>query len=234
MEKMVKKILIVDDHVIYREGLKSLINLAPDFQVVGGVGTVHECIEQVSVSTPDIILMDYSLPDGTGLDAARVVLAKAPACEIIFLTVYETDEILFATIRAGAKGFLLKSISGKDLLASLRALAANERAISRKMMTRVFDEYSHTTKSAFENETLFSKLTPRELDVLCELVSGATNAEIAEHLFLSANTVKHHLGSLLDKLGVENRREAATLAHQIGLKSKYTDGTSTHSVGHTR
>jgi DNA-binding NarL/FixJ family response regulator len=221
MEQTVRKILIVDDHFIYREGLMSLFRYTSDFKVVGGAGTVHECLEMMNESQPDIILMDYSLPDGTGLDAARAILTKHPDCEIVFLTINETDEILFSTVRAGAKGYLLKSIGGADLLASLRALAANERAISRKLMTRVFDEFSRSKDSVKEKEVLFTKLTPREMDVLCELGGGATNSEIADHLFLSANTVKHHLGNLLEKLGVENRREAAALANRLGLKSKF-------------
>jgi DNA-binding NarL/FixJ family response regulator len=220
MEQTMRKILIVDDHVIYREGLISLFRYSSDFQVVGGAGTVHEGLEKAFATQPDIILMDYSLPDGTGLDAARAVLAKLPDCKIVFLTINETDEILFSAIRAGAQGFLLKSISGTDLLASLRSLTSQEKAISRKLMSRVFDEFAHSTGAGVENGVMLARLSPREVDVLSELGTGATNDEIAARLFLSANTVKHHIGNVLDKLAVENRREAAVLANRLGLKSK--------------
>jgi DNA-binding NarL/FixJ family response regulator len=218
----VKKILLVDDQILFREGLMSLFRNTPDFKVVGCAGGVHEGRELALKHQPDIILMDFSLPDGTGLDATREILAQLPDCQIVFLTVYEADEKLFAALRIGAKGYLLKNVSSTNLLTSLRALDRGEKAVSRKMMSSVLDEFSRTPFSDSVNEKMLTKLSPREIDVLRELESGATNLEIAQRLFLSENTVKHHVRNVFDKLGVENRREAAFVARQNAIISKYS------------
>jgi two-component system nitrate/nitrite response regulator NarL len=215
-EKQTQSILVVDDHVLFRDGLISLFKSTPDFQVVDQAGTVSEGIEKAFQHKPDIILMDFSLPDGTGLDATRVILGEIPDCKIIFLTVYETDENLLAAIRLGAKGYMLKNISSSSLLSSLRALAQGEIAMSRKMMSKVL-EFSRTMPLPPSND-LISKLSPREIDILCELQDGASNMEIAQKLYLAENTVKHHIHSILEKLGVENRRQAGEIARQMGVK----------------
>ena len=209
-----KKILIIDDQILFREGLMSLLRSTPDFDMVGCAGSVFEGSELAVLHKPDIILMDFSLPDGTGLDATRAILARLPDCKIVFLTVYETDENLFAALRLGAKGYLLKNVSSTDLLSSLRALDRGEVAVSRKMMSSVLNEFSHSPLPDSSLENLLMKLSPREMDILREIEAGATNLEIAEHLFLSVNTVKHHIRNILSKLNLKNRREAASLAHQ--------------------
>lgn len=214
-EKFTQSILVIDDHVLFRDGLISLFQSTPDFHVVGQAGTVKEGVEQAFYHKPDIILMDFSLPDGTGLDATQAILAELPTCKIIFLTVFETDENLLTAIRLGAMGYLLKNVSGSSLLASLRALSQGEIAMSRQMLSRVV-EFSRTTLP-FSSD-LLSRLSPREVDVLCELQNGTSNAEIANKLYLSENTVKHHIHSILEKLGVENRRQAGVIARQMGLK----------------
>ena len=218
----VKKLLVIDDHILFREGLMSLFRFATDFEVVGGAGNVREGIEQARLYTPDIILMDFSLPDGTGLDATRAILSHLPDCKIVFLTVYEADEKLFAALRLGAKGYLLKNVASTDLLSSLRALERGEKAVSRKMLSSVLDEFSRTVGTDARQEELLARLSPRELDVLREMESGATNVVIAQRLFLSENTVKHHIRNVLDKLGMENRRQAGLFARQNGVKSKYS------------
>jgi DNA-binding NarL/FixJ family response regulator len=216
----VKRILVVDDHILFREGLMSLFRSAPDFEVVAGAGNMYEGIEKARELHPDIILMDFSLPDGTGLDATEAILTWLPECKIVFLTVYETDEKMFAAIRAGAKGYMLKNISGADLIASLRALERGEMALTRKMMSKALDEFTRVPAPAAASAPL-TRLSPREIEILCELESGATNTGIAQHLFISENTVKHHIGNVLDKLGLENRHQAALIARQHGMKSKF-------------
>jgi two-component system nitrate/nitrite response regulator NarL len=134
-----RSILVVDDHVLFRDGLISLFRSTPDFHVVDQAGTVQEAIEKASFHRPDIILMDFSLPDGTGLDATQAILDELPDCKIVFLTVYETDENLLKAIRQGAKGYLLKNVSSSSLLASLRSLASGELAMSRRMMSRALE-----------------------------------------------------------------------------------------------
>jgi DNA-binding NarL/FixJ family response regulator len=213
-----KKIMVVDDHVLFCEGLISLFRFSNEYLVVGSAGSVQEAVSKARETRPDIILMDFSLPDGTGLDATKIILAEQPECKIVFLTVYETDENLFAAIRLGAKGYMLKNVAGSDLISSLRALDRGESAISRKMMNRVLEEFVNTPADSAGGD-LISKLSPREKDILRELESGATNTDIAQRLFLSENTVKHHIRNVFDKLGIENRRQAAELARQFGLKS---------------
>lgn len=214
----VQTILIVDDHALFREGLAGIFRSTEDFKVIGEAGTVAEGIEKARRLRPDIILMDFSLPDGTGLEATKIILEELPDCKIIFLTIYETDENLLSAIRLGAKGYMLKNISSSSLLASLRGLRDGEIAMSRKMLSRLL-EFARETPSVQKDEIL-RKLSRREVEILSELEDGASNAEIAQRLFLSENTVKHYVHSVLDKLGVENRREAALIARQLGLKRR--------------
>jgi DNA-binding NarL/FixJ family response regulator len=225
-----KKILLIDDQILFREGLIGLFSSTADFVVVGAAGSVHEGKEMALLHKPDIILMDFSLPDGTGLDATRAIIQHLPECKIIFLTVYETDENLFAALRMGAMGYMLKNITGSDLLSSLRALDRGEKAISRKMASSVLDEFSRiepVSESGSSKQRLLAKLSPREIDVLREMESDATNLQIAQRLFLSENTVKHHIRNILDKLEVENRREAIIFARQNALGSKFSSQATT-------
>jgi DNA-binding NarL/FixJ family response regulator len=218
----VSKVLVIDDHHLFREGLMSVFRFTPDFEVVGGAGGVVEGIKQALLLKPDIVLMDFTLPDGTGLEATRAILAILPNCKIAFLTVHEDDEKIFAALRAGAKGYMWKNVTRSDLLSSLRAMVRGERAVSRRMMISILDEFSNPIVSDAGGEKLLSKLSPREVNVLSELESGAANQVIAQRLFLSENTVKHHIRNILGKLEVENRREAALFARQNGLVSKFT------------
>ena len=213
-----QKVLVVDDHILFREGLVSLFQSTSDFTVVAEAGTVKDGIEQASAERPDIILMDFSLPDGTGLDATQVILAELPECKIIFLTVFETDENIATALHLGAKGYMLKNVSSSSLLASLRALGQGEMAMSRKMMSKAL-EFSHSMRYD-PRKGMADKLSPREIEILLELENDSSNAEIARKLFLSENTVKHHIHNILDKLGVENRREASVLARQLGLRAQ--------------
>jgi DNA-binding NarL/FixJ family response regulator len=218
--KSVKKVLVIDDQILFREGLVSLLSSTQDFEMVGCAGTVHEGCEQAILFKPDIILMDFSLPDGTGLDATRLILAHLPQCKIVFLTVHESDENLFAALRLGAKGYMLKNIGSKELLSSLRALDRGEEAVSRKMVSKIVEEFARTPGSGTEDEKLLENLSPREIDVLREIENGATNLEIAQRLFLSVNTVKHHIRNVFSKLGMKNRRQVASFARRNGLVSK--------------
>jgi len=215
-----QRILIIDDHVLFREGLVGLIRSTSDFQIVDQAGTVEEGVEKAFHYRPDIILMDFSLPDGTGLDATKQILKEIPKCKIIFLTVYETDENLLAALQLGAKGYMLKNVSSSSLIASLRALADGEIAMSRKMMSRAL-EFSQMSAPA-PSSKLIDKLSPREIDILYELQDGASNMEISQRLYLSENTVKHHIHSILEKLEVENRRQAGEIARQLEMKKNKT------------
>lgn len=216
-ERTPRKILIIDDHIMFREGLAGLFQFTSDFFVVDQAGSVSEGIEKAFQHRPDIILMDFSLPDGTGLDATKAILDELPDCKIVFLTVYETDENMLAAIHLGAYGYMLKNVSSSSLLASLRALENGEIAMSRRMLSKTL-WLSQTTQAP--RKDLINKLSPREIDILFELQNDASNFEIAQKMYLSENTVKHHVHNILDKLGVHNRREAGEIARQMGLKKK--------------
>jgi DNA-binding NarL/FixJ family response regulator len=210
------KVIIVDDHVLFREGLVNLLSSDPAFCVVGQASSVREAIEQARKLKPDLILMDFSLPDGDGAEASAAILQELPGCNIIFLTMHDADEKLFAAIRSGAKGYLLKNVPVSQLLLALRSVEKGEVAISRGMTKRILEEFSQTS-SSLQAERNLDTLSPREMEILRALGSGATNQEIAAQLFLSVNTVKHHVHSILTKLGVDSRREAILYARKTGL-----------------
>jgi DNA-binding NarL/FixJ family response regulator len=211
------RVLIVDDHILFREGLVGLLRSQADIQVIGECGAVCEAIEKARALKPDVILMDFSLPDGTGLEASRAILKELPDTQIIFLTVHENDDQMISAVRSGAKGYLLKNLSVNKLLASLRALERGEAAISRTMMARVLEEFANSAPQPRSEPSPLLGLTAREIEVLQELADSITNQEIAGRLFISENTVKNHIHNILDKLNLRNRREAIEFARKNGL-----------------
>lgn len=208
------RIVVVDDHVLFREGLVAIIRSAPDIEVVGQAGTVREAVELVGSIKPDIVLMDFRLPDGTGVDATRAILKEDPECKIVFLTMSEEDDDLFSAVRSGAKGYLLKNMHPAKLMATIKSVYGGESALSRSMTMRIMEELARTKASEHKGD---ATLTHRELDVLREIASGFSNLEIADHLVVSENTVKYHVHSILGKLGLSDRREAADYARKHGL-----------------
>ena len=211
------RLVIVDDHDLFREGLASIIRLERDLEVSGLAGSMKEAVEVVRALKPDIVLMDFKLPDGNGADATRIILQEHPDCKIVFLTMSENDEDLLSAIRSGAKGYLLKNMSPSKLVTTLRSVQRGESALSRSMTLRLMDELAHTTKPKRREDSALAKLTPREMDVLRELTSGGTNKEIASRLVLSENTIKYHVHSILDKLSLPNRKAASLFAREHGI-----------------
>ena len=209
------KIVIVDDHILFREGLAAIIRSESDIEIVGQAGNVQEAVATVRALKPDMVLMDFGLPDGTGAEATQAILQEHPACKIVFLTMSEQDEDLFAAIRSGAKGYLLKNMRPSKLISSLRSVQQGESAISRSMTLRLMEELARTRETPRSPEPV--TLTRREIEVLRELASGFSNQEIAEHLFISENTVKYHVHSILEKLNLSDRRDASAYARQHGL-----------------
>ena len=211
------RLVIVDDHTLFREGLASIIQLEPDIEVSGLAGTVQEAVEVVRQLKPDMVLMDFALPDGDGADATRMVLDEHPECKIIFLTMSDSDENLFAAIRSGAKGYLGKNMSPSKLVTTIRSVQQGESALSRSMTLRLMEELSRTKETERLGDASLAKLTRRELDVLRELATGKTNKEIANRLYISENTVKYHVHSILEKLNLSGRRAAAKFAKEHGI-----------------
>lgn len=215
-----KRVMIVDDHLLFRDGLVGLIKNQQDFTIVGEAGSVSEAIVKARELKPDLILMDFSLPDGTGLEATKAILTSHPTCKIIFLTVNDDDETLLQAIRAGAMGFVLKNVSISALMTHIREVLSGQISMSPQMTTRVIQAFAHTAPEQTKRPNALAQLSPREIEILTELASGDTNEQIADRLCLSANTVKHHLSSILSKLELNNRREAAQFARDQGLAVK--------------
>jgi DNA-binding NarL/FixJ family response regulator len=211
------RIIIVDDHVLFREGIASIFRSETDFEVCGLAGSVEEAIEIARSAKPEIILMDFTLTDGTGVDATRRILAEQPGCKIIFLTMSEEDDHLLAAIRAGAKGYLLKDMRPSKLVAALRSVHQGESAISRSMTLRLMEELARSLPVEQPTNAALEPLTARELDVLRKISAGKNNLEISAELFISENTVKYHVHSILGKLGLNDRKAAAQYARENRL-----------------
>jgi len=206
--------LIIDDHNLFREGLINIFQSEDDFLVLDGAGSVREGVEKAQLLHPDIILMDYSLPDGTGLDATEIILSEMPECNIVFLTVYVSDDKLFRAIQAGAKGYISKNIDHEGLISSLRGLEQDELAISRKMASHIIGEISVSDPQLLRKREFFSRLSDREKEVLNQMQLGYSNQEISERLYISENTVKKHIHHIFSKLEIENRSEATLIARR--------------------
>jgi DNA-binding NarL/FixJ family response regulator len=212
-----KKILLVDDHILFRDGLANIINSQPDYRVVGQAGTAHDSVNLARELRPDIVLMDYGLPDGSGAEATRTIIEEFPNTIVVFLTVFDTDQILFAAIRSGAKGYLLKSQPSAQLLESLRAIERGEAAISGAMTKQILEEFFRLGPPSEPHKSKLSQLTLREFDILKAISAGQTNREIAQRFNVSETTVKNQVHSILFKLGLKNRHEVVWFARQHGI-----------------
>lgn len=211
------RIVIVDDHVLLRDGIASIFDGLPDFEVVGEAGSVAEAINIVRAQQPDLILMDYSLPDGTGLEATKEILAFSPQTDVVILTVHEEDDLLFSAVRHGAKGYLLKNIPATEMVSKLRGLSNGDPALSSVHTGRILSEFAKTSPTPTNNSEALGLLTNRELEVLQLIAKGASNRNIAEKLVISVHTVKNHVHNILDKLQVDSRLQAADVAVAKGL-----------------
>jgi DNA-binding NarL/FixJ family response regulator len=214
-------IMVVDDAVLFRESLLTLLQQQPEMTVVGQAGSVEEAVTAALRLKPEMILMDFSLPDGTGLDATLAILAQLPKTKIVFLTVHEDDERLFGAIRAGAAGYVFKNARAAELVKTLRGVARGEVGISRALARRILDEFARTPSQPSEAEAFgtVEELTARELDIVRELARGLSNHEIADKFVISENTVKNHVRNVLGKLHLHSRREIANYARTHGLTS---------------
>lgn len=211
------RIVIVDDHNLFREGLAAIIRQEADIDVVGMAGSVHEAVDAVRDLKPDIVLMDYTLPDGSGVEATLKIIQDHPNCKVVFMTMSDRDEDLLAAIRSGAVGYLMKNMSPSKLVAALRSVQRGESALSRSMTLRVMQELSRTKEPEQAGDPALAKLTRREKDILVALTTGISNKEIAAQLFISENTVKYHVHSILGKLNLPDRKAATQFAIEHGV-----------------
>lgn len=211
-----QRILLVDDHEVVRLGLRSLLERHPHFEVVGEAGSSREAMEQAALLMPDVVVMDIRLPGQSGIEACAELVERYPDLRVIMLTSYAEDEMLFSAIRAGASGYILKQIGGDDLVRALEAVGRGEALLDPAVTQRVFQEVRKAVKD--EEASAFSHLSQQEKHVLLLVSEGKTNREIAKALFLGEGTVRNYVSSILSKLGVNNRAEAAAYAVEHNLK----------------
>lgn len=214
------RVLLVDDHVLFRKGVASLLAQTKDLQVVGEAGNGEEALEKAKELMPDLVLMDIYMPDCDGLTATRWIKEALPYIKIVILTVSEEDQTLFEAIKSGAQGYLLKKIEPQELFEMLRGVSRGEAPISRATAAKILNEFARQAKRGPEQPLPEERLTQREQEVLELLTKGATNKEIAQALHISENTVKNHLKNILEKLHLENRVQAVAFALQKGLIPK--------------
>lgn len=213
-------IFLVDDHEVVRLGLRTLLGHHEEFEVIGEAGTAKEAITKIDRENPDIVLMDIRLPGTSGIDACEEIVSKHPDIRVIMLTSYADDDMLFSAIRAGASGYVLKQIGGDDLIRSLKAVSRGEGSLDPAVTQRVFQEVRRAVKE--EESAAFANLSQQERHVLQLVSEGKTNREIAKYLYLGEGTVRNYVSSILSKLGVSNRAEAAAYAVEHNLK-EYLD-----------
>ena len=206
-------ILVVDDHVLFRDGVVSMLKDQPDMKVVAEAGSVSGAVKAAFKYRPDLILLDLGLPDGTGFDVMQAVLARLPNTIIVILTIHEDDTNLLAAVHRGAAGYLLKNLSGIKFIESLRGVGRGEVALSRKMMARVMKEVFRMGVFIGTPQSI-KNLTPRELEIAKLIGNGASNHVIAERLSIAETTVKIHVHNLLKKLDMHNRGEIASFTHR--------------------
>jgi len=214
MEK--KDILLVDDHEVVRLGLKSLLEHNDQFDVVAEAGTAKEAVAMVEKFHPDVVLMDIRLPGPSGIDACEEITTRWPDVRVVILTSYAEDDMLFSAIRAGASGYVLKQIGAEGLITAIEAACRGEALLDPAVTQRVFQEVRRAVKS--EEAAAFADLSQQEKNVLILVSEGKTNREIANALFLGEGTVRNYVSSILSKLGVSNRAEAAAYAVEHNLK----------------
>jgi DNA-binding NarL/FixJ family response regulator len=211
------RILLVDDHVLFRKGLGALLSARQDMEVVGEAGDGLQAIDQAREKVPDVILMDIHMPECDGLEAVRTIKREMPHVHIIMLTVSDDDRDLFTAIKNGAEGYLLKSLEPYQLFEMLEGVRRGEAPISGAMAAKILQEFRQPDKRLAPKPEAREALTPREIEVLKGVVEGATNKEIAEALVVTENTVKIHLRNILERLHLQNRIQAAVYAVREGL-----------------
>jgi DNA-binding NarL/FixJ family response regulator len=223
---MTIRVFLLDDHELVRTGLRSLLEGAEDIAVVGEAGTVAEALDRIPPIHPDLAILDVRLPDGSGIEVCREIRSQMPEIACLMLTSYADDEALFAAIMAGAAGYVLKQVGGMDLIDDVRRVAKGESLLDETLT----EEVVKRLRSGSEPDPRLASLTPRERQILHLMANGDTNRQIAAEIFLAEKTVKNYVSSLLAKLGMERRTQAASYATRLDEQSAHqqrTDETGT-------
>ncbi len=212
------RVLLVDDQRLMREGLRILLELEPDLEIVGEAENGQEALTAYADLRPGLVLMDVRMPGMDGVQATRSLRERWPQARVIILTTFDDDEYVFEGLRAGACGYLLKDVSGHDLAAAIRTVAAGGVLIEPSVARKVVDEFARLAPPRHPaGAGLLEPLSEREQEILALLAQGLSNREIAERLILAPGTVKNYVTTLLQKLGARDRTQAALRAHELGL-----------------
>jgi len=210
------RVLIADDHALFRQGIRRLIDATGDIEVVGEAANGDDTIALVEDLAPDVVLLDVMMPGMSGIDAARVIKTVSPRTRVVILTVHTNEEFLFDAIKAGAMGYLLKDASSEELLRAIRVVFQGEGLLAPTMAAKIFKEFARTA-SVQGLASVLAPLTQREVEILQHVTGGQANKEIAHRLGISERTVKNHLSNIMEKLHVNSRTQAAVYALRAGL-----------------
>ena len=210
------RLLVVDDHEVVRQGLVSLLDRRERFQVVAAAGTAAEAVEMTRKFEPDLVIMDVRLPDGSGIEACREIRAEFPKTRVVILTSYPDEEAVLSAIIAGASGYLLKQIRSRDLVSALESVGRGESLLDPAVTEKVLDRVRRIATGTYTDE--MAQLTQQEQKILLLVAEGKTNKEIASEVFLSDKTVKNYVSSILSKLNLERRAQAAAFVARHRMK----------------
>jgi two-component system response regulator DevR len=210
------RILVVDDHEVVRQGLVSLLERREHFQVVAEAGTAAEAVEMARKFEPDLVIMDVRLPDGSGIEACREIRAEFPTTRVVILTSYPDEEAVLSAIIAGASGYLLKQMRSRDLVSALESVGRGESLLDPAVTEKVLDRVRRIATGTYTDE--LAQLTQQEQKILLLVAEGKTNKEIASEVFLSDKTVKNYVSSILSKLNLERRAQAAAFVARHRMK----------------
>lgn len=209
------RVLVADDHALYREGVRKMLSAASDIEIVGEAISGDDAIAQALALQPDVILMDLKMPGINGIEATRRILYASPRIGVLVLTMFETDETVFAAMRAGARGYLLKDVDQEEVLRAVKAVNRGEAIFSPAIAERLIHYFAALKPSAAD--LAFPELTDREREILHLIAQGHSNTEIAERLLLSIKTVQNHVSNIFSKLQVADRAQAIVRARDAGL-----------------
>ena len=210
------RVLIADDHPLFRKGMRTLLTATPDIEVVGEATTGQEVVELASALQPDVILMDLQMPDINGIEATRQILHTSPHIRILVVTLFEDDASVFTALRAGARGYVLKDAKEEEVIRAIRAVGSGEAIFSPTIATRLMDFFAAPRPAA--SKELFPTLTEREREILQLIAHGSTNSDIARYLALSVKTVSNYVSNIFSKLQVTDRAQAIIRARDAGLE----------------
>jgi DNA-binding NarL/FixJ family response regulator len=217
---MMLELMIVDDHAIFREGLRTLLDMEPDFTVIGEASSGAEALAMVSEATPDVILLDLHLPDGLGYEFCKQLLEISPDSRVLILSAYEADQEISASLIAGASGYVLKTVGGERLADNIRSISRGEVLLAPTVAAKVVGQLSRIKQESGRRKESLHALTPREHEVFFLASKGLKNSEIAAELFLSEKTIKTHLRNIYNKLDLASKAELRLFAVKMGLSTE--------------